>query len=32
MSGFGKELGKYALQEYSSVKSVKIQLSNGGNL
>ncbi|KAI8393689.1 aldehyde dehydrogenase domain-containing protein [Radiomyces spectabilis] len=30
-SGFGKELGKYALQEYTQVKVVKIQLgaSNG---
>ncbi|KAG0173492.1 aldehyde dehydrogenase (NAD(P)(+)) ald5 [Apophysomyces sp. BC1034] len=26
-SGFGKELGKYALQEYTQVKAVKIQLN-----
>lgn len=27
-SGFGKELGKYALQEYTQVKVVKMKLSN----
>ncbi|KAI8393966.1 aldehyde dehydrogenase [Radiomyces spectabilis] len=27
-SGFGKELGKYALQEYTQVKVVKIQLNS----
>ncbi|KAI7851329.1 aldehyde dehydrogenase domain-containing protein [Circinella umbellata] len=29
-SGFGKELGKYALQEYTQVKVVKFQLLNTG--